>query len=133
MNGAAMNKYFQVLPLCFTVLGFGIGVAHAQTTPATGDQSTTGASTMGHHKAHVHRMARKKAKHHRMAAGKLKGEEYRTEAAAKAHCPTQTVVWVNTYGHVFHLPRSKYYGKTKHGAFVCEKAAQTAGFRASKY
>lgn len=89
--------------------------------------------------APAHRTEHKKLSHKTRhtkstaASSKLKGEEYKTEAAAKAHCPTQTVVWVNTHGHVFHLPKSKYYGKTRYGAYACEKSAETAGFTASKH
>lgn len=132
-----MKNHGRILPLCLTVMfGLGIGTAQAQATPAQKAAGTYGTGSLAKHKEHSHETARRKMTKHsrkRMASGKLKGEEFKSEAAAKAHCPTQTVVWVNTHGHVFHLPRSKYYGKTKYGAFACEKAAETAGFKASKY
>jgi hypothetical protein len=66
--------------------------------------------------------------------GKLPaGDEYKTVALATAHCPSDTVVWSTlSKSKSYHLATSKYYGKTKHGAYVCEKDAATYGFHASK-
>jgi hypothetical protein len=61
-----------------------------------------------------------------------KTEQFKTVAAAAAHCPGDAVVWSSLSGKAFHLSASKYYGKTKHGAYVCEKAAIAAGLHASK-
>ena len=58
--------------------------------------------------------------------------EFSTEAAAKARCPTDTVVWLNTSSKVFHFASSKDYGKTKAGAYMCEKDSVAAGNRAAK-
>jgi hypothetical protein len=58
--------------------------------------------------------------------------QFPTEAAAKAHCPTDTVVWLNTASKVFHFASSKTYGKTKAGAYMCEKDSLTSGNRAAK-
>lgn len=44
-------------------------------------------------------------------------------------CPGDSVVWVNTRSHVYHLKGDPYFGSTKHGKFMCEKAADKAGFR----
>lgn len=61
------------------------------------------------------------------------GEKFKTPAAAAAHCPNDTVVWSSfSSSRVFHLAASKYYGKTKHGAYVCEKDAVADGYHASK-
>jgi hypothetical protein len=60
-------------------------------------------------------------------------EKFSTAAAAAQHCPGDTVVWSSfSKSRVFHLSGSKYFGKTKHGAYVCEKDAVAAGFHASK-
>ncbi len=56
--------------------------------------------------------------------------QFATEALAKAHCPADVVVWVNLKSKVYHFSTSKDYGKTKTGAYVCEKEAE--GFRAAK-
>jgi hypothetical protein len=62
-----------------------------------------------------------------------KAEEFSTAAAAAAHCPGDVVVWSTfTKSKAFHLAASRYYGKTKHGAYVCEKDALAAGFHAAK-
>ncbi len=62
-----------------------------------------------------------------------KAEEFSTAAAAAAHCPGDVVVWSTfSKGKSFHLVASRYYGKTKHGAYVCEKDALAAGFHAAK-
>jgi hypothetical protein len=54
-------------------------------------------------------------------------------AAAKASCPADTVVWSTlSKSKSYHLASSKYYGKTKHGAYLCEKAATAAGYHPSK-
>ncbi len=60
-------------------------------------------------------------------------ERFSTTTAAAQHCPGGTVVWSTlSKSKTFHLSSSKYYGKTKHGAYVCEKDAVAAGFRAAK-
>lgn len=56
-----------------------------------------------------------------MSHARLPG--YKTEAAAKAACGMGGVVWHATGSKAFHGPKSKYFGKTRHGAYVCEKAA----------
>ena len=63
---------------------------------------------------------------------KLDKGQYRTEAEAKASCPSDTVVWVNLRSKVFHTSASRSYGKTKSGAYMCEKDSVASGFRAPK-
>src|SRR5689334_22928321 len=55
-----------------------------------------------------------------------------TEAAAKAHCPSDTVVWVNLKSKIYHFNGHADYGHTKSGTFMCEKDATAGGFRAAK-
>ena len=53
---------------------------------------------------------------------------FSTEAAAKAHCPGDTVVWATlTRSKAYHLSGDRYYGKTRHGAYMCRKDAESAG------
>ncbi len=60
-------------------------------------------------------------------------DKFKTTALAAAHCPNDVVVWSSfSSSHVYHTEGSKYYGKTKHGAFVCEKDAAAFGYHASK-
>ncbi len=58
--------------------------------------------------------------------------QFASEAEAKSHCPTDTVVWVNLKSKIYHFAGYKNYGTTEHGAYMCEKQATTDGFRASK-
>ena len=43
-----------------------------------------------------------------------------------------TVVWVNSTSKVYHSSGSRSYGKTKTGAYMCEKESAAAGFRADQ-
>jgi len=70
-----------------------------------------------------------KTKTSKTASGNSGG--FASEAEAKASCPMDTVVWENTSSKVYHAANSKYYGKTKHGAYACSKAAGAAGFKAA--
>jgi uncharacterized iron-regulated membrane protein len=58
--------------------------------------------------------------------------EYSTEAEAKSHCPSDLVVWANTKSKVYHFAGTRNYGKTKQGAYMCQKDSDSAGFRAAK-
>jgi len=58
--------------------------------------------------------------------------QFSTEALAKTRCPADTVVWVNLKSRIYHFARSKDYGKTKRGAYMCEKDTAAASFRAAK-
>jgi hypothetical protein len=50
-------------------------------------------------------------------------------AGAKPTCAAgDTVVWENTNSKAYHLPGDKYYGNTKHGAYACRSAADSAGY-----
>jgi len=58
--------------------------------------------------------------------------EFSTEAQAKARCPSDTVVWVNTTSKIYHFSGTKNYGNTKSGAYMCERDTAAAGMRAAK-
>jgi len=55
-----------------------------------------------------------------------------SESAAQAHCPHDIVVWLNTRSGIYHYKGERWYGNTKHGAYVCEKEAIAAGDRATE-
>ncbi len=60
-------------------------------------------------------------------------ETFKTTTDASAHCPGGTVVWSTlSKTKTYHMSSSKYFGKTKHGAYVCQQDAQAAGFRQLK-
>jgi hypothetical protein len=59
------------------------------------------------------------------------------ERQAAAHCPSDTVVWVNTLSHVYHFPGvsshgNSFYWNTREGTYMCESDARAAGNRAAK-
>ena len=56
---------------------------------------------------------------------------FNTESAAQAHCPKHVVVWLNIPSGIYHYKGERWYGRTKHGAYACEKEAIKAGDRAS--
>jgi hypothetical protein len=64
--------------------------------------------------------------------GNASAAQYSSVVAAKAHCPLDTVVWVNTDSKIYHYSDSARYGKTKDGVYMCEKETAAAGFRAAK-
>jgi hypothetical protein len=58
--------------------------------------------------------------------------QFASEAQAKAHCPLDTVVWVNLSSKVYHFSGTRNYGNTKSGAYMCEGGTSAAGMRAAK-
>jgi hypothetical protein len=62
----------------------------------------------------------------------LEAGQYTTELAARARCPSDTVVWVNTPSRIYHYSGTRYYGQTRRGAFMCEADARAAGYRATR-
>jgi hypothetical protein len=66
------------------------------------------------------------------APSNLAANQFSSEQTAKGHCPSDTVVWVNLSGSkAYHVSGDRYYGKTKHGAFMCQKDADQSGFHAA--
>lgn len=65
-------------------------------------------------------------------AAKTTAGRFKTEAEAKASCPMDTVVWASSKSKAYHLSTSKLYGKTKSGAYECQKTADAAGYHAAK-
>ena len=65
-------------------------------------------------------------------ASALRADQYTTELAARARCPSDTVVWVNTPTRIYHYSGTRYYGQTHKGAYMCEADARAAGYRAAR-
>lgn len=57
---------------------------------------------------------------------------FNTESQAQAHCPKDVVVWLNIPSGIYHYKGERWYGRTKHGAYACEKEAIKVGDRASE-
>ena len=57
---------------------------------------------------------------------------YQSTEQAQARCPTDTVVWLNTRTGIYHFQGERWYGRTKAGAYVCEKEADASGDRATE-
>ena len=105
--------------------------AFAQTTPGTPPSMAPGAltpPTAGSAATSTRNGATVATK--RPAAPAMAGQ-FDNEAAAKAHCPADTVVWGNASSKAYHLAGAKYYGKTKHGSYMCQKDATGNGFHAA--
>lgn len=55
-----------------------------------------------------------------------------SEQQAQQHCPNDTVVWLNLPTGIYHLKGERWFGRTKGGAYVCEKEADQAGDRETR-
>jgi len=65
------------------------------------------------------------------SAQTLAANQFASEDAAKAHCPGDTLVWVNLGGSkAYHTSGDRFYGKTRHGAYMCQKEAEASGYHA---
>jgi len=58
--------------------------------------------------------------------------QFATDTQAKAHCPSDTVVYVNLSSKIYHFAGHKDYGNLKNGTYMCEKDTAGAGARAAK-
>jgi hypothetical protein len=58
--------------------------------------------------------------------------QFAAEAEARARCPNDKVVWVNTTSKIYHYQGTRYYARTKQGAYMCEADARAAGDRAAR-
>jgi hypothetical protein len=56
-------------------------------------------------------------------------DTFTSEAQAQQHCPADTVVWLNLPTKIWHYKGERWYGRTKNGAFVCQKEAAASGAR----
>jgi hypothetical protein len=57
---------------------------------------------------------------------------FSTDAQARARCPSDTVVWVNTKSRIYHFAGTHNYGHTEQGTYMCEADAKAAGDRAAE-
>jgi hypothetical protein len=62
----------------------------------------------------------------------LASNQFSDESAAKSHCDGDPVVWANLSGSkAYHVSGDRYYGKTKTGAYMCQKEADQSGYHAA--
>ncbi len=116
--------------LAALLAGTTLAPARAQTTapvsPTPGASSSTSSGTTGTTSTRSHRRQTTSAS---AAPGKPSGrDQFATEAAARRSCPSDTVVWANSSSKTLHMSGDRYYGKTKRGAFMCERQAMQDGY-----
>jgi len=58
--------------------------------------------------------------------------QFPSEQKAQQHCPEDTVVWLNLPTGIYHFKGERWYGRTKSGAYVCQKEADKTGDRATR-
>ena len=109
------------------------GGAYAQsTTPGTATPPaaapTPTAPMTGSQKPAMPTMPTMPAKPSASAVG---ASRFTTEAEARAHCPGDKIVWANHNSKAFHLSGDRYFGKGKHGSYMCMAEATAAGYHKS--
>jgi len=57
-------------------------------------------------------------------------QTFKSEKAAQRHCPTDTVVWLNTSSANYHFRGDPWYGRTQRGTYVCKVEADKDGMHA---
>ena len=66
------------------------------------------------------------------ASPALAQEQFSSEQQAQQHCPKNTVVWLNIPSGIYHMKGMRWYGATRHGAYVCQQEADKAGDRKTR-
>ena len=56
---------------------------------------------------------------------------FRYEAQAQAHCPADTVVWLNFRKRTYYSKGQQRYARGLDGSFVCRSEARAGGYRRS--
>ena len=55
--------------------------------------------------------------------------QFKTAQQAQLHCPKDVVVWLNLSTGVYLVKGERWYGRGRHGAFVCKREADASGNR----
>jgi hypothetical protein len=56
---------------------------------------------------------------------------FQFEQEARQHCPDDIVVWLNPALGTYSFAGDRWYGSTRHGAFLCRREGDLAGYRPS--
>jgi hypothetical protein len=64
------------------------------------------------------------------AAGNAAGSMANSAMEKMPNCGAVKPVWVNLNTKVYHEPGDPFYGKTKHGEYLCPSQAKAQGFHA---
>lgn len=124
---------FALPALTAALIGLGAQAAVAQTSTAPSSMSQGSMSQGSMTGMSMAAPATTTNKHHMTGHALPASDKFSAVASAQAHCPGDAVVWISaSHSRSFHTASSKYYGKTKHGAYVCEKSALAVGLHASK-
>ncbi len=55
-----------------------------------------------------------------------------SSTSAASRCSGDMLVWVNSRSGIYHLPGTRWYGRTREGRFMCERQADADGYRAAR-
>jgi hypothetical protein len=58
---------------------------------------------------------------------------FQTHVQAQQHCPSDTVVWLNSNKRIYYVEGQRLYAQGKTGVFVCQKEARASGYRRSLF
>ena len=105
------------------------GLAVAQTTAGS---STTGQTSMTRTPATMGMKApaASSSAASSPAATSMSGgvTHYASQSEASSACAGDTVVWASPRSKALHTSDSRYFGKSKHGFYTCEKSAMSGGY-----
>ena len=106
--------------------------AERSTVPATPSVATPSPSEAPPARTTATAPVERPAARPRPAPEAASANEFSSEAEAKAHCPSDTVVWASLRSKIYHFSGTRYYANTEHGAYMCEGDSTTAGMRAAR-
>jgi hypothetical protein len=104
------------------------GAAPARTTTAPTTAPTTPEPTATTSPTPIPAPARPST----LSPSQFGANEFAIESQARSRCPADTVVWTNLPSRIYHFSGTRYYGKTKKGAYMCERDAAAAGMRTAE-
>ncbi len=58
---------------------------------------------------------------------------FRSEVQAEAHCPNDSVAWLDFKKRIYYLQGQRLYATGRNGTFVCRDEARRNGYRRSVF